>query len=371
MTPQDNPLRLRLETLEKEHDKLLASIARKRAKVEINAERAERASQEVARLMSGLQERAQITAKNILVLFNSLLGPKSSLSKHKKKTVQSIFDEVRESLLLQELVSSGQSPAGDGEQGFPGDPEDIPWDDAGPSYESVHETAPKPSQKDSASLKALFKRLAVALHPDRSQDEREKAKRTQIMAEVTQAYEQTDLARLLDLEQLWLRQESPNRESDEALLARIERLLATNKELRRQLRALQKEDTRLRRNPAGIVDPTGAVQLVPEVQLVLDDLEVGVAEMEQIERHVQRFVDGEIGFGAFCKGPKVDTSVFLDGRASDLVDDALLNEIAYAFVDEMMTEERTQRRPKHRKTKRKQVKRTKSASSKGQRKARK
>jgi len=52
----------------------------------------------------------------------------------------------------------------------------------------------------SQSIRAVYRRLASALHPDREPDEAERARKTTLMQQVNQAYEKNDLLRLLELQ---------------------------------------------------------------------------------------------------------------------------------------------------------------------------
>lgn len=123
-----------------------------------------------------------------------------------------------------------------------------------PAWATGGVTARRPSHPGASSLRSLFHRLAEALHPDKVQDEHEKAERTDVMKELTQAYQAGDLAQLLDLERRWLlsadqRQEAPERTEEEALVHRCAQLEKTNLALRLQLDEVNRELRNLRRAP--------------------------------------------------------------------------------------------------------------------------
>lgn len=52
----------------------------------------------------------------------------------------------------------------------------------------------------SQSIRAVYRKLASALHPDREPDAAERDRKTQLMQQVNQAYEKNDLLRLLELQ---------------------------------------------------------------------------------------------------------------------------------------------------------------------------
>jgi hypothetical protein len=86
------------------------------------------------------------------------------------------------------------------------------------------------------SLRAVFRQLASALHPDRELDPAERARKTALMQEVNRAYDARDLLALLEL-QLKIEQIDPAALAD---LAR-ERLVHYNRVLQDQLARLEEE----------------------------------------------------------------------------------------------------------------------------------
>lgn len=85
-------------------------------------------------------------------------------------------------------------------------------------------------------LQEVYRKLAIALHPDLEQDPGERARKTELMQQVNVAYEAGDLLRLLEL-QLKLEQIDPNHASEVA----EERLRHYNTILDQQLKELQME----------------------------------------------------------------------------------------------------------------------------------
>jgi hypothetical protein len=88
---------------------------------------------------------------------------------------------------------------------------------------------PPPPPND--DLKALYRRLASMVHPDRAQGEEDRAIRTDFMAEVNAAYQARDLRRLQDLDRRWAARRDPGERSEPSSLD----------ELRARVAALQLE----------------------------------------------------------------------------------------------------------------------------------
>lgn len=91
-------------------------------------------------------------------------------------------------------------------------------------------------QRADKALQDLYRTLALALHPDREQDQAERARKTELMREVNVAYEAKDLLRLLEL-QLELEHMQP----EQAETLAEDRLRHYNRILDEQARQLAEE----------------------------------------------------------------------------------------------------------------------------------
>lgn len=113
----------------------------------------------------------------------------------------------------------------------------------------------------SQSLRAVYRQLASALHPDREPDPRERQRKTVLMQQVNEAYAAQRLTDLLQLQQAIA--ESDTRRAAQAGELPTERLAAYNRLLADQLAALQRElreleadfKTRHHLNPHGRLKP--------------------------------------------------------------------------------------------------------------------
>jgi hypothetical protein len=192
---------------------------------------------------------------------------------------------------------------------------------------------------------------------DRVQDEQEKLDRTQVMSEVSQAYERGDLARLLELEQSWLSRAELRRDDEKALQREIERLKATNKELRRQLRELQTEDRQLRAGP-GIVDAAGQVRFHFPVQSMLDELEAMVINFELTRDFTERFAAGEMSVEDFLEGPELPDELVDDEGMFDTV--AIHEQLLEVILNDFVADHpRPRGKPAHGKKKKKKKRKKK------------
>jgi hypothetical protein len=316
-----SPAQQRLEALQQEHERLLREITKKRAKFELVEREARDAASALAAKVIPLRERYLGTLDELRAIFEGLLGEQSHLNKRDKARVRRLYAR-----LLPGLERDVDADERDEEAYDPGDPSASRARSAVDDDSEAGYSATKPSEKNAGLLRSLFRKLAVALHPDKVQDEKERATLTSIMKEVTRAYESGDVARLVEIERTWLAQAPvPDRELDVA--RRISELLAANKELRRQLRGLTAELKELKQSTVGHSTPRrrGAREPRSEVDEMVAHLERELAELVAIRDFAQRFADGDIGITEFLLGPEP-----LDGEDDPF--DQMLAEVLEAMA---------------------------------------
>ena len=156
-------------------------------------------------------------------------------------------------------------------------------------------------------MRDLFRRLATAVHPDKAQDADSQEERTEAMKEVTRAYRDGDLARLIELEKVWLAgaSQGPGNDEDETA-RRCSSLEQTNRELKRQLKELDAKMRELKRSaPAEFATALGLGGSHGDAQLssLLSTLEHVVEALRETRTFVQSFVDGKITCAQFISGP--------------------------------------------------------------------
>jgi len=124
------------------------------------------------------------------------------------------------------------------------------------------------------------------------------------MKEVTQAYANEDLAKLVELERTWLAQGATSDEDE--LESRSARLLAHNGELRRQLRALTARLKALKQSLPGISWPRGrrAASGAEIASEVIGELEREVRSIEGLRDAARELREGRSSVSEFLMGPR-------------------------------------------------------------------
>ncbi len=258
----------------------------------------ESAAREVARELDArlgpLRAALCSAMAELRAIFAALLGEDSFLNRRDKARVRRAYGH-----LLPDLEERVGGP--DAEPHTPhGAREARPPRQAEAGY-----SAPKPKDQGPCLLRSLFRRLAVALHPDKVQDAEQRASLTAVMKEVTRAYELGDVARLVELERSWLA--APSRcEPEQDLVRNTELMVQANQELRRQLRELNAELKSLRDSVAAAAGaPRGGRSRNGEhsQDWLLSELERELSEVQTLRDFARGFLTGEVSLSEFLLGP--------------------------------------------------------------------
>jgi hypothetical protein len=316
LTLRHSPARQRWYALEREHERLLSEIRKKK----LARDASEHTAREVARALDArlgpLREALCSAVAEVQAIFASLFGPGSRLNRRDKARVRRAYGHV----LSNPEATDAEGPATGGAEphaqhaGEKGARRAAAEADAGYS-------APKPRDQGPCVLRSVFRRLALALHPDKEQDPTQRATLTAVMKEVTRAYERGDVARLVELERSWLSVPPPC-EPDQDLERKTEVLLQANQELRYQLRALNAELKSLRDSvaPAGARGKRGrGGDGVPE--WLLSELERELGEVHALREFARGFLNGEVSLTEFLLGPPLGFDEALD-RTEQFIADA-------------------------------------------------
>ena len=193
----------RLLGLLRQHERLLGDVRRKRKVYQRAQEEVERVGGEVSRRLQPIFEQSRRIDAELHALFGELLRG-TRLAKRARRAVAQFYAELRR----RGVLSAGPASA-EFEDDSPDDDDRAARDDqaGGPrsSRRRQAATADVPAAAPPSAnptLRGLFLRLARALHPDRAQDAREQAARTETMKEINRAYREGDVARLAELERL-------------------------------------------------------------------------------------------------------------------------------------------------------------------------
>jgi hypothetical protein len=149
-------------------------------------------------------------------------------------------------------------------------------------------TAAEEAANVSKSIQAVYRQLTSALHPDREQDPVERERKTELMQQVTVAYGNKDLLKLLELQ---LAVEQIDQHKLSSLSA--ERLKHYNKILNDQLRELQEEVFLKEEQIRMMLHLAPFEPLSPKrlVMMIKEDVRTMQAGITRIQHDLQAFRD--------------------------------------------------------------------------------
>ena len=293
----------RAQVLLRERARLLREIQKKKVQLEQVRQTSAKRAEELAAQMAPLLARHDRLLAELKAVFTELLAP-GRLSKRTRKEIA----QLRRMLEMQGVLE--EEPEAEDAADGPREPEEPfdPWRGrdpephrpgarserhrgaAGPAPE-VQSAAPAGGER--RSIRDLFRALARAIHPDRAQREDERQRRTEVMKEVTRAYEEGDMARLIELENAWQAEQAVSVTGDS--VQRCLELTRINRELLNQVRELTRQirDAKQAAREATFGMPPSA--LVDQASTELD-------ELEALCNLLKGFRDGKVSLTQVLRG---------------------------------------------------------------------
>ena len=302
----------RAQALLRERARLLRDVQKKKLQLEQVQQKTSRDAGEAMSKMAPLLQRHDALLKQLTELFAELLAPGRLAARARREV-----GKVRRSLELMGVVASIDEDHDDDE---PVETDaDEPWSaraqEARGSARGGHHHAPPPRRggpevagarqvgQDKRSLRELFRNLARAVHPDQARHETERERRTEVMKEVTRAYEDGDLARLIELENAWQSERAVGGSEDS--LTRCRELERINRELLDQVRQLTRQLRDARQEAREAYFGLAPDELIEQASSELDGL-------TEIYDFVRKFADGKLSLAEFARGPAASEQELLE-----------------------------------------------------------
>ncbi|WP_310426912.1 J domain-containing protein [Chamaesiphon sp. VAR_48_metabat_135_sub] len=301
-------LRIRLEFLERDNEKLLKQIEKKRTELNNLLDRIREIGVEVAQRSAPiLQQLLEIDGK-IHAIFTEIFNGRK-LAKQTRKNIEKIYYTLQISgLISQRHMHSGSVV----QQEDLDDKDDWGAEDFFGRQRQSHFNneveSPQIDRDELKKIRQIFLRLADVFHPDKTIDEQDCEYRTEVMKEINQAYQAGDLAKLLAIEKQHQMGEIIDRDSGDDLIRRCARIEQENEFLNSQFTNLKQEIWQTKNTPQGSivaeykkltkagVDPIGEMVAETESQIEV------IAEIHQFAID---FRDKKITVKDFMKGPAI------------------------------------------------------------------
>ncbi len=300
-------LHIRLDFLERENQKSIEQIEKKRKELDNLLERIQEIGREISKRSAPVFQQLLELDRQIHAVFVEIFAGKK-LGKQTRKNIEKIYRNLQAS----GLISPIDEPDEDGENIE--DEEEAECKRAEQEFggrESQFRPEPEPVKLDRDELKKirqLYLRLADVFHPDKVLDAVDKEYRTEVMKEINQAYQAGDLAKLLTIEKQHEMGEVIDRDNEDDLARRCERLDRENEFLKSQLSSIKQEIKVTKKTREGSMvaeyrkmtkagyDPIGEA---------LAETESQVKTIAEVLQFVVDFRDRKIAIKEFLKGPPI------------------------------------------------------------------
>lgn len=301
-------LRLRLDFLEKDNEKLLKQIEKKRTELNNLLERIREIGVEVAQRSAPILQRLLELDQKIHAIFKEIFTGRK-LGKQSRKNIEKIYYTLQMSgLISPSLDRYGNTD--DSENVDDGDD----WDEEdffGNRSRSPFESAPEPptiDRDEQKKIRQIFLRLAEVFHPDKVSNDADCDYYTEVMKEINQAYQAGDLAKLLAIEKQHQMGETIDRNSEDDLTRRCARIEQENEFLNSQFTNLKQELRDVKNTPQGSI--VGEYKKLTKIGMdpigeMVAETEAQIETITEIYQFVADFRDKKITIKDFMKGPSI------------------------------------------------------------------
>ncbi len=324
-------LHIRLQFLEKEHQSLLKQIKRKRTELNNFVEQTRTFATEIFHQASPSFQKMAELDQEIHALFDEIFTTR----KFGKQTLKNI-EAVYLNLQLTGIISLKP-----GRKQFDTDPDELfdnTEDFSGESAEGRHqhwqaqdsvESQSVGRTEDKRKIRETFLRLAEIFHPDKVKDSETQKYHTEIMKSINKAYQEGDLAKLLEIERIQQVGEVIDNNSEDDLTRKCRTLEQQNQILLTQYENLKRELRLTKNTPEGTMvsdSRKAAKKGIDSMALMLNTIESQIDVVSQIRDFVKGFREQKITIKEFLGGPPTLHSL----------DEEIMEDILEQMLSELM-----------------------------------
>lgn len=319
---------IRLETLEKEHQWLLKQIKKKRTEQKNFLEQMRSVATEIhSRCTPCFQKMASLD-EEIHSVFDEILT-KRKLGKQTRRNIEQVYRSLQAGGIIS--VKFNPSEGNTLEDFFDIEEEEDNFFDSENENSDSHEDSEQQYRQaqpdfssankagESKKIRQTFLRLAEIFHPDKVTDSDIQMHHTEIMKEINKAYQEGDLAKLLEIERLHQVEETFSIDSEDDLTRKCNKLEQHNEFLKNQYENL-KSELRLAKNTNEGQMVSGYRKAVKEgidpISQTVEQIESEIEVISSICNFVKDFRDKKITIKDFLAGPPV-----LQQRNQEIIDE--------------------------------------------------
>lgn len=303
-------LHYQVDALERENQRLVKQIKKKRTELNNFVEQMRSVATQMFHRTVPIMKKLTEIDQQIHSLFNEIFQRK--LGKQSKRDIEGVYQTLQMHGFISPKSSESQDIPeldelfGAARKGK----EKGDFSDFFAGGERQEEQPPTPEvtvkTEDSKKIRETFLKLAEIFHPDKVTDSETQMRHTEIMKELNKAYQEGDLAKLLEIEQQHLAGEDITNFTEDDLTRKCQILSQQNTLLKKQYENLKRELRLSKNTPEGslISEYRQAVKMgIDPMELLLEEMEEKVEIIEEIRDFVQEFRDKKMTIKEFLKGP--------------------------------------------------------------------
>jgi hypothetical protein len=319
----------RLEALEKEHQWLIKQIKRKKTELKNFTEQTRLLFRELYSQGSAYTEKILALDKKIHQLFQEMLTS-DRFDKKAKKNIRLVYTSLQKSGIItrnfdeDEILKKLTKDDNEEEEDFSKQSQNQSQGQQNQQYNrhGEHESPSAVKAENSKDVRQIYLKLAEVFHPDKATDESKKSHYTEIMKEINIAYQEGDMARLLEIEEKY-QEESISENNPQYLERKFLRLEQENKFLKQQYEGLKEELRSFKKTEQGKMyseyKKAGSKGFDTKAKY-LKEFDYHLKALKQVCTFVDNFKDHRISILEFLKGPVIvinDMNDFLDDLSDD------------------------------------------------------
>ncbi|AFZ56430.1 J domain-containing protein [Anabaena cylindrica FACHB-243] len=301
-------LHIHLEGLEKEHQSLLKQIKRKRTELNNFVEQMRSLATEVFHQATPCFKKMADLDQEIHALFKEIFTTRK-FGKQTQKNIEGLYLNLQMSGIISTKSAQEEDNDTELDELFENSENDDEHNQNRHQYwESRNESESTSASRteESRKVRQTFLKLAEIFHPDKVQDSETHKSHTEIMKEINKAYQEGDLARLLEIERQHQLGESIDSNSEDDLTRRCKNLEQQNEILKTQYEKLKQELRLAKNTPEGSMvsdSRKAAKQGINSVDLMLETLDSQINIIVDIRDFIKDFREQKITIKEFLAGP--------------------------------------------------------------------
>ncbi|MEA5581170.1 J domain-containing protein [Nodularia harveyana UHCC-0300] len=306
-------IHIRLETLDKEHQWLLKQIKRKRTELNNFVEQMRSVATDIFNRCHPKFENLIDIDREIHTLFDEIFSHRK-LGKQTRKDITAIYYQLQLARIITPKPKHDPEDEDiDLNEIFGNDTQEDNFSDTHTEENYQYRAAPQETdfsvdkKSDAArKIRQTFLSLAEIFHPDKVKDSETQKHHTEIMKEINKAYQDGDLARLLEIEQQHQIGNYINLDSVDDLTRQCMSVEQQNQILKNQYETLKQELRQVKNTPEGamVSDCRKATKLgIDPIGTMAEQVEAEINTIKAIRDFVKDFREQKITIKEFLSGP--------------------------------------------------------------------